>query len=80
MPGKHTRKEHRRRLVAFNRFVEANPPRMPTDFSNRDWKRVVKYALAAFVTGWNTGQHDRRVHGKGKPVRPTPTRTHKEEA
>jgi hypothetical protein len=61
---KHTRAERRRRLAAFKAFVKANPPEMPSDFSNKDYKRVVKYACVAFVTGWNSGIND---VGQGQP-------------
>ena len=55
---KHTRKEQLRRLALFKRFVEAHPPKMPDDFSHREYNRVIKYAKVAFYTGYNTGEND----------------------
>lgn len=50
-------------MAAFKKFERANPPKMPSDFSHRDYKRVVSYAKVAFCTGWNSGQNDERKHG-----------------
>lgn len=55
---KHGRKEKLRRIELFNKFIEANPPKMPASFSHNEYKRIVKYAQVAFVTGYNTGEND----------------------
>ena len=55
---KHGAAEKLRRITAYKVFVKENPPSMPADFSNKDYKRVVNYARVAFITGWNSGIND----------------------
>lgn len=64
--SKHTRKEQRRRALAFKQFERMLPPRMPAEFSNKEYKRVLSYARIAFTTGWNSGQNDLRDNGKAR--------------
>lgn len=45
-------------MELFKKFLEANPPEMPADFSHKDYKRVIGYARSAFITGYNTGEND----------------------
>ena len=55
---KHGSAEKKRRAAAFKVFLKANPPKMPSDFSNKDYRRVVGYVRVAFNTGYNTGEND----------------------
>lgn len=66
--NKHSRKEQRRRVIAFEAFVSRHPPKMPAEFSHRDYKRVTSYAKIAFITGWNSGINDRRKHDRPTPA------------
>ena len=55
---RHSRVEQKRRWQLFAKFLKANPPKMPAEFSHREFKRVVSYAKTAFITGYNTGEND----------------------
>lgn len=55
---KHTRAERQRRAELFRRFVKGNPPKMPAEFTHREYKRIVGYARAAWATAYKTAVND----------------------
>lgn len=57
-------RERRLRHEAFIKFLEANPPRMPESFTNKDYRRVEGYAFVAFCAGWN--MHGNELRRKEK--------------
>jgi len=54
---KHNRQDRRKRIADFKKFVKGNPPRMPGDFTHKDYRRVVDYACVAFCTGFFSGMN-----------------------
>lgn len=57
---KHTSADKKKRGVAWRRFLKNNPPRMPEQFTNAEYKRVVGYARAAFGCGFYSGMNHLR--------------------
>lgn len=54
---RHSSKDSRTRIQDFKKFVKANPPNMPADFSHKDYRRVINYACIAFCTGFFGGMN-----------------------
>jgi hypothetical protein len=55
---RHSMAEKRQMHDSYDKFIKNNPPRMPSDFSHKDYRRVVDYAHVAFVVGYNTAMND----------------------